>query len=108
MKVRIPEPSSSNATCSSGADPASDARLPIASGYDLHVIVVCSAGYASSLGGIAARRQLFRATDLIGGFQAWRAAGSDDVRYSLTAVCPGRSVSTNSREGHWTWRDYSR
>jgi rhodanese-related sulfurtransferase/predicted metal-dependent enzyme (double-stranded beta helix superfamily) len=57
-------------------DPESDARLPIANGYDLHIIVVCSAGYASSLA--AASLQdigLSRATDLIGGFQAWRAAG---------------------------------
>lgn len=57
-------------------DPASDARLPIASGYDLHVIVVCSAGYASSLAAASLQDVgLFRATDLIGGFQAWRAAG---------------------------------
>jgi rhodanese-related sulfurtransferase/mannose-6-phosphate isomerase-like protein (cupin superfamily) len=57
-------------------DPASDARLPIANGYGLHVIVVCSAGYASSLAAASLQDVgLFRATDLIGGFQAWRAAG---------------------------------
>jgi DNA-binding response OmpR family regulator len=56
-------------------DPASDARLPLAS-YDLHVIVLCSEGYTSSLAA-AALQQLGvrRATDVIGGFQAWRAAG---------------------------------
>jgi rhodanese-related sulfurtransferase len=56
-------------------DPRSDHRLPIAS-YSLRVIVVCSEGYTSSLAaaslldlGIAG------ATDLAGGFQAWKAAG---------------------------------
>jgi rhodanese-related sulfurtransferase len=56
-------------------DPASDARLPIAS-YDLHVVLVCNEGYASSLA--AADLQdlgISRATDLAGGYRAWRAAG---------------------------------
>ena len=66
-------------------DPASDARLPLAS-YDLHVIVLCSEGYTSSLAA-AALQQLGvrRATDVIGGFQAWRAAG-------LPIVPAGRSL----------------
>jgi rhodanese-related sulfurtransferase len=56
-------------------DPASDARLPIAS-YDLHVIVLCSEGYTSSLAAAALQQVgIRRATDVIGGFQAWRAAG---------------------------------
>ena len=56
-------------------DPASDARLPIAS-YDLQVIVVCSEGYTSSLAAAALQDLgVHRATDLTGGFQAWRAAG---------------------------------
>jgi rhodanese-related sulfurtransferase/predicted metal-dependent enzyme (double-stranded beta helix superfamily) len=57
-------------------DPSSTARLPIARSPDLQVIVFCSQGYASSLA--AADLQdigLWRATDIIGGFQAWRAAG---------------------------------
>jgi rhodanese-related sulfurtransferase len=56
-------------------DPASDARLPIAS-HDLHVVLVCNEGYASSLA--AADLQdlgISRATDLAGGYRAWRAAG---------------------------------
>jgi rhodanese-related sulfurtransferase/predicted metal-dependent enzyme (double-stranded beta helix superfamily) len=57
-------------------DPASDARLPIAARHDLPVIVLCSAGYASSLAAAALQDVgLFRATDVVGGFQAWRAAG---------------------------------
>jgi rhodanese-related sulfurtransferase len=57
-------------------DPSSTARLPIATGLDLQVIVFCSEGYASSLA--AADLQsigLWRATDIVGGFQAWRASG---------------------------------
>jgi rhodanese-related sulfurtransferase len=56
-------------------DPTSDARLPIAS-YDLHVVVLCSEGYTSSLAAFALQQVgVHRATDVIGGFQAWRAAG---------------------------------
>jgi len=56
-------------------DPASAARLPRAS-YDLHVIVVCSAGYTSSLAAAALQDLgVRRATDLDGGFLAWQAAG---------------------------------
>ena len=56
-------------------DPASDARLPFAD-HDLHVILVCNEGYASSLA--AATLQdlgIHRATDLIGGYRAWQADG---------------------------------
>ena len=45
-------------------------------GYDQHVIIMCSQGYASSLA--AASLQdigLVNATDLAGGFRAWAAAG---------------------------------
>ena len=56
-------------------DPRGEHRMP---GFteDTTVIVVCNEGYSSSL---AARDLkllgLHRATDLIGGFRAWRAAG---------------------------------
>ena len=56
-------------------DPCSDARLLIAA-YDLRVIVLCSAGYTSSLAAASLHQVgLTRATDVIGGFQAWRARG---------------------------------
>jgi rhodanese-related sulfurtransferase len=57
-------------------DPASPHRIPEAVDHDVHVIVVCSEGYQSSLA--AATLQdlgLHRATDLTGGAQAWIAAG---------------------------------
>lgn len=57
-------------------DPRSDARLPIADSYDLPVVVVCQEGYTSSLAAAALQDLgLHRATDLAGGFAAWRAAG---------------------------------
>lgn len=42
----------------------------------LHVVVVCNEGYASGLAARSLRELgLHRATDLDGGFQAWRSAG---------------------------------
>lgn len=56
-------------------DPASDARLPVAS-YDLQVIVFCSESYTSSLAAVALQELgVHRATDLAGGYLAWEAAG---------------------------------
>ncbi|KAB2812050.1 rhodanese-like domain-containing protein [Pimelobacter simplex] len=56
-------------------DPRSDARLPEAS-YDLRVLVLCQEGYTSSLAADALRSLgIHGATDVIGGFAAWRAAG---------------------------------
>lgn len=56
-------------------DPTSDARIPQAVDHDVEIIVMCSAGYASSLAAASLQELgLHRATDLIGGFVAWRAA----------------------------------
>ncbi|SCL67187.1 Rhodanese-related sulfurtransferase [Micromonospora citrea] len=57
-------------------DPASAWRIPEATGYDLRIVVVCRHGYSSSLA-VASLRALglHRATDMIGGVQAWRDAG---------------------------------
>lgn len=56
-------------------DPRSDARLPEAS-YDARVIVICQEGYQSSLAADALRSLgIEGATDVIDGFDAWRAAG---------------------------------
>lgn len=57
-------------------DPASSSRLPIAADHDIEIIVFCSEGYTSSLAASALQDLgLWRATDLVGGFQAWRVAG---------------------------------
>ena len=57
-------------------DPRSPDRLPVADRYDLPVVVFCQEGYTSSLAAAALQELgLHRATDLDGGFRAWRAAG---------------------------------
>ncbi|WP_318214704.1 rhodanese-like domain-containing protein [Streptomyces sp. SCL15-6] len=57
-------------------DPQGSHRVPEATGHDLRVVVVCNEGYASSLAAESLHRLgLHRATDLVGGFQAWRTAG---------------------------------
>lgn len=54
-------------------DPTSAHRLPIVTGSDQRIIVVCNEGYSSSLAAATLRELgLPRATDLIGGYQAWR------------------------------------
>jgi rhodanese-related sulfurtransferase len=66
-------------------DPASSARLPVATDHGLQVIVFCSEGYTSSLAAAALQDLgLYRATDMVGGFQAWRALG-------LPIVPPGKA-----------------
>jgi rhodanese-related sulfurtransferase len=53
-------------------DPTSPHRIPEATGRDLRVIVVCNEGFSSSLAAASLRELgLGRATDLVGGFQAW-------------------------------------
>ena len=57
-------------------DPTSDARIPQAVDHDVTWIVVCSEGYASSLAAASLQDLGLRnATDLDGGFRAWKAAG---------------------------------
>ncbi|WP_232660721.1 rhodanese-like domain-containing protein [Pseudonocardia sp. TRM90224] len=54
-------------------DPASDARIPQAVDHDVRWILFCSEGYSSSLA--AASLQdigLHNATDIDGGYQAWK------------------------------------
>jgi rhodanese-related sulfurtransferase len=57
-------------------DPASEHRHPCAPQLDDHVILLCDEGYQSSLAAATLQQLGFaRATDVAGGFQAWRAAG---------------------------------
>ncbi|QLE74290.1 sulfurtransferase [Streptomyces rectiverticillatus] len=57
-------------------DPQCEHRAAEATGHGLRVVVICNEGYASSLAAASLRLLgLHRATDLAGGFQAWRAAG---------------------------------
>jgi rhodanese-related sulfurtransferase len=57
-------------------DPRSEARIPALARADARIIVMCSEGYASTLAAASLRRiGLHEATDLEGGFQAWKTAG---------------------------------
>ena len=57
-------------------DPDCEARDPRVGGLERRLIVMCNQGYQSSLAAATLREIGFEhATDLIGGFQAWRAAG---------------------------------
>ena len=57
-------------------DPEGSHRIPEITSHEQVVIVVCDEGYSSSLAAASLQQLgLHRATDLIGGFQAWKAAG---------------------------------
>ena len=57
-------------------DPTSDARIPQAVDHDVTWIVLCSEGYSSSLAAASLQDLGLRnATDLDGGYRAWKAAG---------------------------------
>ena len=73
-------------------DPESDARLDLATGYDVRPIVICQEGYTSSLAAAALQDLgLARATDVDGGYAAWQAAGLPTARAEETsvAIAPG-------------------
>jgi rhodanese-related sulfurtransferase len=56
-------------------DPASPHRDPALVDGEHRVILFCDEGYQSSLAAATLRELGVDATDLVGGFQAWRAAG---------------------------------
>ena len=68
-------------------DPRCAYRLPIADRYDLRVIVFCQESYTSSLAAASLHDLgLLNATDMIGGYAAWKDAGlPDEVEISSTA-----------------------
>jgi rhodanese-related sulfurtransferase len=67
-------------------DPASEARLPWVTGYDQRLIVFCSEGYTSSLAAASLLDLGLDATDVIGGYRAWAAAGLPTARAAENAV----------------------
>ncbi len=57
-------------------DPDSPSRIAEATDHNVRVIVICYEGYSSSLAAASLQDLGFvNATDVIGGFQAWKAAG---------------------------------
>jgi rhodanese-related sulfurtransferase len=56
-------------------DPACEHREPALARRDHRLILVCDGGYQSSLAAANLQRLGLDATDVIGGFQAWRSEG---------------------------------
>lgn len=57
-------------------DPTSVSRIPEAVHNQVRVILICAEGYSSSLAAASLHELgLKNATDVIGGFEAWEAAG---------------------------------
>jgi rhodanese-related sulfurtransferase len=83
-------------------DPDSGARLPFVTDYGLRVIVICAEGYTSSLAAAALQDiGLARATDVIGGYAAWEAAGLPTAAPSsgAVAIAPGASAASAALAG---------
>jgi rhodanese-related sulfurtransferase len=73
-------------------DPTSPHRHSAVTGLDQHIVVICQAGYASSLAAASLRQLgLANATDLVGGFEAWARSGLPTVTSS------SRSTETSGR-----------
>lgn len=74
-------------------DPASDARIAEATDHDVAWVVLCSEGYTSSLAAVALQDLgIHRATDVVGGFRAWAAAG--------LPTAPGSDAPPDHAHGH--------
>jgi rhodanese-related sulfurtransferase len=57
-------------------DPTSPSHIPQATNHDVRVIVICAHGFSSSLAAASLQDLgLVNATDVIGGVEAWKAAG---------------------------------
>ncbi|KAH7921686.1 Rhodanese-like protein [Leucogyrophana mollusca] len=73
-------------------DPRCEARLAIADRYDLKIIVYCQEGYTSSLAAAALQELgLLNATDIVGGYAAWRQAGLPGQIKPPSTVSDGES-----------------
>ncbi|MCZ4099538.1 sulfurtransferase [Streptomyces sp. So13.3] len=84
-------------------DPLGDHKLPEATGHDLTVVVICNEGYASSLAAASLQDLgLHRATDLDGGFQAWRAAGLPVIPPEGSWSPSGGTMNASSRPARST------
>lgn len=67
-------------------DPVSDVRMSFVDGNQTRIIVMCQQGFGSSIAvGSLLDLGLERATDLIGGFEAWRDAGLPVLPHSAEA-----------------------
>ncbi|KAI0739544.1 hypothetical protein C8Q80DRAFT_187455 [Daedaleopsis nitida] len=80
-------------------DPRCAYRLPIADRYDLRVVIFCQESYTSSLAAASLHDLgMLNATDMIGGYAAWKDAGlPDEIETSSTAPPTEGSVRCSSR-----------
>lgn len=78
-------------------DPTSPSCIAEVTGPSCRIVVVCNEGYSSSLAAATLRQLgLPRATDLVGGFQAWKRLGATqlgDTPVSPASIDGGRSAS---------------
>lgn len=66
-------------------DPMSASHLPEVTDHDVRIIVLCRQGFSSSLAAASLQDLgLHRATDVVGGFEAWRDAGLPIVPFEET------------------------
>ena len=81
-------------------DPDSAFRNPALADLEHHVVLVCADGYSSSLAAATLQELGFtRATDLAGGFRAWKADGLPIVPApSPDGGRPGMGASAPSRD----------
>ena len=78
-------------------DPTSQSRLPQATGDDVEWVIVCSQGYTSSLAAAALQDLgLYRATDVVGGYQALARIGLPTIAGSPAS--PGHAEVLSSPE----------
>lgn len=76
-------------------DPTCPFRLPVADDPTRRIVIVCNEGYSSSLAAHTLQRLgLARATDLVGGFQAWAAFQRQARAVHATAGTPGPRPGT--------------
>ena len=62
-------------------DPACEHRIADITGYETRIVIVCNEGYQSSLAAALLHDVgLRRATDLVGGFQAWLRLTAGETR----------------------------
>jgi len=75
-------------------DPSSPARVAEAADHQVAWIICCDEGYSSSLAAASLQALgLSNATDVIGGFQAWRAAGHQARDTKQATACRTRSLT---------------
>ena len=81
-------------------DPRSHWRHPEVTSVDRTLVVVCNEGYQSSLAAaVALDLGWASATDLAGGFQAWRAAGLPVVEFTPDVIGLAEEVQAIGRAG---------